>query len=277
MRLRKWFVTAVLLYALAQFCERETDGFALTKVAREFLDVKGSDFDSAVLDQPYHYLAKGGQAYVFLSEDGNHVLKLFRSSRLSTLQMLHHILPLKTFKQGIQKQKALLRETLYSYHLAEQSLKEETGLIGVHLQSTNSPYPPLILIDKLQIRHKIDPNKYPFAIQKKATLVKETIQELLANNDLEGAKRAVRNLFLLLQTRVEKGIEDKDPNLGKNFGFCSMSPVQIDAGRFERSAPVSLEKIAHSKEDFNHWINQHAPELSEELDTAYEEFLHALL
>src|SRR5689334_8640410 len=41
-------------------------------------DVEISPEVVSILEQPFHYLAKGGQSYVFGSSDGKYVLKLFR-------------------------------------------------------------------------------------------------------------------------------------------------------------------------------------------------------
>ena len=81
----------------------------------------------------------------------------------------------------------------------------------------------------------------------------------------------------LIQKRIDKGIEDKDPNLSKNFGFCQNHPIQIDAGRFSLSEAPSMQKFVASKEDLQHWINAHHPALSEDFHALYEEFFHEVL
>jgi hypothetical protein len=266
----------LILFATAQFCQRQTDGFALTKVAFELLEGEEKGFEMPELGQAFHYLCKGGQSYVFLSEDGRYVLKFFRASRLNLLKELAKVLPMQRWKKTIKKGEKGLEKTYRSYQLAASSLPEECGILGIHFHPTTSLPKRLILIDKVKCVHKIDPNKYPFVLQLKATPVKERLKELVNIGDIEGAKQSLRSLFALLEKRVASGIEDKDPNLVKNFGFHKAAAIQIDPGRFEESEVLSSERVAQSKEDLMHWIHKELPELNEEIDQAYEELVHAL-
>lgn len=272
-RLIKMGLFALALYGVTQFCHQETEGFALTKVSTLLLEKEVSSFDNTLLNQPYHYLAKGGQSYVFVSEDGLTILKLFRSSKLSTLQLLHSAFPLHRFKRKIAKLEKDLEQTLQSYELAKMHLKEETGILDLHCHPTKDLPKRLVIIDKLKIAHTIDPNLYPFVVQKRALSVKTHIDQLMQNQDLEKAKAALTNLFALLETPLKLGIEDGDPNLSKNFGFIDDYPVEIDGGRFTITDTPSLKKIADSKEDMQHWLNKYHPELSFEFDNAYRRMI----
>jgi len=273
--LKRFLLLLIAFYATSQFCQKQTDGFACAKVSTLLLENPLSDVFE--LSHSYRYLGKGGQSYIFVSEDDRYVLKLFRSSRLNTLQLLYKFLPLNSFKAKIAAQENFIRQTLLSYSIAYQHLKEETGLIGVHLDRSSPLSTPLKIIDKLGIAHTLDPNQYPFVIQEKAILVKEKIEQLMHSGDLSSARLALSNLFALIQSRQEKGIEDGDPNLCKNFGFCADRPIQIDGGRFSLIKLPSNSKLGNSKEDLQHWINSRYPELSEDFNRAYEEFLHEAL
>ena len=270
----KHFVLICLaLFPIAHFCHKQTDGFALTKVSTCLLQEAASDANELPATT-YRYLGKGGQSYVFISEDGCYVLKLLRSSRLNTLQFFHQMVPLAYLKKEIQKQEALIQTTLRSYALALSQLKEETGLVAAHLDVQHSSQSSLKIIDKVGIAHIIDPNRYPFVIQKRAVLVKEKVGQLITSQNPQAARQIFKSLFSLLQVRLNKGIEDHDPNLAKNFGFCGDQPIQIDTGRFDRCQAPTLDKIAKSKEDLQHWINLYYPELSQDLHQAYEDFLN---
>lgn len=255
-KLLLFFLTLVLLQ---RFCETQTDGFALAKVATHLLDEP-----SVVMELPattYRYLGKGGQSYVFVSEDGSSVLKLFRSSRLNNLKLFYSVFPIKVLQKKIGIQEELLKQTLKSYSIADQYLKNETGLIGVHLDHSTNLNSPLKIVDKLGIAHTLNPNDYPFVIQEKAILVKEKIAQLMEAGKLQEARSAIAHLFAMIEARKEKGIADGDPNLIKNFGFCGDRPIQIDGGRFSLLPLPPNDKFNQSKEELQNWIHQHYPEL----------------
>lgn len=274
--MKRFLLLVICLYVVSVFCHKQTDGFALGKVATQLLQGPGPHLDESLLEQPYHYLGKGGQCYIFASDDGRYILKLLRSSKLNTLHLLHALFPLPSLQEKMTVQQELITQTLGSYLLAHDQLQEETGIVGVHLDGHAPLRLALKIIDKGKTTHIIDPNRYPFVIQKRATLVKEKITQLM-DDDPEKARIALRRLFALLHQRIDKGIEDDDPNLSKNFGFCADIPIQIDGGRFSLNTSPSIEKIGNSKEDLQHWINQQYPQLSEDFHHMYEDFLHEVL
>lgn len=255
--IKRFLLFVVALYATSQFCHKATDGFAMAKVSTFLLD---EPIESVELPATtYKYLGKGGQSYIFESEDGRTVLKLFRSSRLNTLKLIHKVFPMMEAKIGAQEE--LLKQTLKSYLIAEKYLKEETGLIGIHLTQKSNLTKPLILVDRMGIVHTLNPNDYPFVVQEKAILVKEKIAQLMESGKLLEARNALAHLFALIETRQEKGIHDGDPNLMKNFGFCGDRPIQIDGGRFSLLPLPPNDKFNQSKEELQNWIHQHYPEL----------------
>lgn len=250
----------IAFYATSQLCHKQTDGFALAKVSTLLLDERDSTIQT-LPSHSYRYLGKGGQSYIFVSEDDRTILKLFRTSRLNSLRFLYSFCPLQPLKSKIRVQEDLIRQTLLSYSIANQYLKDETGLIEVHLDCHSKLSTPLKIVDRLGIAHTLDPNQYPFVIQEKATLVKEKIAQLMDAGDISGARYALLNLFTLIEKRKARGIDDADPNVVKNFGFCSDRPIQIDGGRFS-FIPTSTNKLNDSKEDLRNWIDQNYPELS---------------
>lgn len=272
--MKRFLFIFVALFPLTHFCQTQTDGFALTKVATVLQE--GSKHKKIeVPSAPFRYLGKGGQSYVFISEDGETVLKLLRSSRLNTLKFIHTFLPLSSLEKGINAQEKGIEKTLKSYHLAYKKLKKETGLIAVHLDHTPLKG-TLQIIDRNGIVHQLDPNHYPFILQKRALLLKEKIKEVLEREGVDGVKKMLHSLFALIKKRWKKGIEDLDPNLAKNFGFCGDQPIEIDGGRFETGLPLSLEKIGRSKTDLTYWIKATHPELSDIFEKAYSEFIDGL-
>lgn len=265
----KILLLALLLLWTARFCREQTDGFTLLKISSHLpYDPKwdvvappSNEIQSA-LTQNYHYLAKGAQCYVFSSSDEHYVIKFFRQS-------LYHPPCKKKKKQAREKD-------FQSYKIAYEELKEETGLIYLHLNKTKNSPIPLTIVDKLGIQHHLDLNEYEFYIQKRAILVQQKIESLMQQSLTGCAKEALHSLFHLLESRFEKKIHDSDPNMKKNFGFIGERAVQIDIGRFSElhfSKQRSLHSVVKKKEDLHFWINQHYPELSSCFEEEFNQFV----
>jgi len=250
--IKKLALFLLVFYALSHFCQKQTDGFAVSKVSTLLLDgCENQDFPETT----YHYLCKGGQSYVFISEDKGTILKLFRSSRLNTLKLFQIFLP--HLKNKVDNLEEELRKTLQSYQIAEKHLKEQTGLIAVHLDHT--PHSPIKIVDKLGIAHQL--HNCPFVIQKRAVLVQDKIAQLMEGGQEKEAHDALTNLNGLIQHRIALGIDDGDPNLIKNFGFCDDRPIQIDGGRFSSKPLPCNNKLQSSKLELENWLEVHYPQL----------------
>jgi len=269
-----------------QFCYKKTDGFALYKIlsnlafhseweARNKEDQSSSEL-LKILDQPFYYLAKGAQSYVFASADGKSVIKFFRIYHMSPplwMKALTFPQVLQPFKvrKIISKQNELNKDFL-SYKIAFDEMKEETGLLYLHLNKTSHLKKSLRIYDKIGIAYDLDLDKMEFLVQKKANLVFPAVDALIKTEGVEAAKEAICNLVKLLLTRCEKGIFDKDPDLNTNFGFLGRLPIQIDIGRFchqteQKTASAHQEEIMRITDNFRQWLDANHPTLSESLLT----------
>jgi hypothetical protein len=277
-------ILAVALFVVLakKFCYQKTDGFALYKICsslpfnREWepSSPQAPKELSRIFDQPFYYLAKGAQSYVFASQDGQTVIKFFRiyhlrpPAWLSALSLPPALQPYKISKM-IEKRKDLNKDFL-SYKIAYEEMKEKTGLIYLHLNKTSHLKKRLTIYDKIGIAHELDLDGMEFLVQKKATLVYPAIDALMKSEGPEAAKEAIGALVRLLLFRCEKGIFDKDPDLNTNFGFLGSKPVQIDIGRFCRSAEcktraVYRDEILRITDNFRQWLDANYPPLSEHL------------
>lgn len=275
MRFFKLLAVVLCAILLKRFCYQKTDGFALYKIQSNLsyhpeweVDCTSKDLD---LDQRYHYLAKGAQSYVFASEDGKTVIKFFRIYHLTPplwltgLSLPICLQPYKVRKM-IDKEQELSKD-FESYALAYKEMKEETGLLYLHLNKTDHLRKKLTIVDKIGIAHAIDLDKTEFLVQKKATLIFPSIDRLVREESIDAAKQAVSNLVQLLVCRCEKGLFDKDPDLNTNFGFIGTTPVQIDIGRFRRldESMSNRDEISRITDNFRQWLDQKYPSLSEHL------------
>lgn len=237
--------------ALSRFCGAQTDRFTLLKIQTEQQDSQlamtplihscSQETLSTLLSQPFHYLARGGQAFAFVSADGQYVLKLSKRRFTSVYHTLA-TLPLPQYLHAIFQKKwknALMKRErdLNSYLLAYTQMPDLTGLIYMHLHRQPSFHQEVTLIDKIGIAHTIDLNDTTFLLQKRA----ESISHYLKR--VENKHYAISALLDTLQAAMDRGIIDDDPGLHRNFGFAGNSPLFIDVGRLQTSNR-SLSAIA---------------------------------
>lgn len=266
---------------IKQFCYQKTDGFALHKIHSSLSfhpewecappsAVEGEEI-SKLLDQPFYYMAKGAQAYVFASEDGTAVIKFFRLYHLRPplwLTMVSLPAVLQPWKVGkMLGKRDELEKDFASYRIAFEEMREETGLLYLHLNKTSHLKKNLTIFDKIGIAHSLDLDRMEFLVQKRATLVYPSIDHLMKTEGEGAAKEAISALVQLLFQRCRKGIFDKDPDLNTNFGLIGTRPIQIDIGRFRREGwkedPVKdRDEILRITDNFRQWLDSTHPSLS---------------
>ncbi|MGE5196233.1 MAG: hypothetical protein ACM3JI_02760 [Anaerolineae bacterium] len=274
-----------------EFCDKQTDGFSIAKISADLpfnpdwdvapLSLEENSRVEKILQQPFHYLASGGQCYAFESEDGRYVLKFFKLHRRLVPRFLSS-LPLpknlkKRLSKTISERRAKLCRDFNSHKLVYEELKEESGLLFVHLNTTQSLKKKLLIIDKLNIAHPLNADEHFFVLQKKAELVFPYFQELMEQNDIEQAKKAIHLMLKVLVARCQKGIYDEDPRLHRNFGFASGKAIFIDVGRFRKDPSRTSVAIYHQDllsivKRFKLWLQTDYPALS----TCLEEELHEI-
>ncbi|NGX45667.1 MAG: hypothetical protein K940chlam2_00823 [Chlamydiae bacterium] len=239
----KGVLIAACLVAAQRFCHKQTDGFSLMAISasrpynkafetRPLLPYEQEELKVA-LDQPYTYYGCGGQAFAFFSADGNYVIKFFKQ-RLFRPPHLLNLLPLpKLLFHYREKRNFIRRDKLardfFSYRVSFVELQEQTGVLYTHLNRTKGHFDKLTITDKLGIRHRLEPDKFDFIVQKRAISVHDYIDSC---RDSQEAGRAFASIFHLIKVRALKGYRDRDPNIRTNCGFLDGRAIKIDVGRF---------------------------------------------
>lgn len=276
----KLFLIFPLFFAVERLCHRATDGFALVNIyspkreENHFADIQEIPPINVqkALNQPFYYFNAGSQSYVFLSEDGKTVLKFFKFQHMRIPYWID-LLPLP---KNLAKKKALkkklkhqtLTKTLNSYKIAYEKMREETGLLFVHLAPSTHLNQSVTIYDKIGKKHLIDLDRVEFVLQQKGNLVYETIDRWIAANEIKKAKDGLEKLLQLALIRCQKGILDRDPDFSTNFGFIGDKPIQLDAGRFsldqkEKNHSVYSEEMFRITRELQKWIEKNHPDLLE--------------
>ena len=224
-------------------------------------EVSGLDYDALepILNQPFHYLGYGKQMVALESADGKYVLKLFNPMRPlkkgweTRWKLWKRYNSLKWISREWFQREARLQKLFIRYKLAFDKLKNETGLVHVHLGPSKRMNHLIHYTDNRGGKQTLKLSTTPFVLQKKAILVPEYFRQLSEGE----IPLAIQSLETLFEKRLEVGITDRIQTMGNNYGFVDGQPIQIDVGRI-RYEPSLLTHPEEEKErilkNFHDWI-----------------------
>ncbi|MCE5316189.1 MAG: hypothetical protein LLG04_02345 [Parachlamydia sp.] len=282
-----------LLFGVGRIYFRLTDGFRMGNIAMELPQSQDWEIRSLTseekatrdeaLSQPYHYMDKGHQAYVFESDDGKYVLKLLKFQRVRVPEWLRRTwLPFSWEEwrvKRIEKKDRMRDSLLLSWKLAFDALKDEAAIIYVHINQTQDTEFPLgqklILTDKIGLKHQLDLDRSVFLIQRKAPLLGPTLDQLVADGNLTEAQELLGRLIDLFVSEYRRGLAEKELFILRNTGVYQGRPIHIDTGRFEwdpnLTQPENFSRELKRKTvKLRTWLKEHHPELVEDFDRRVE-------
>ncbi len=275
-------VSTLGLIVLSRFCHRQTEGFQLTKIQDNLIQsdlAMSSEQDKTFLrelfKQKFVFFGRGLQSFAFASEDGRYVIKVFNNryqQKIALFSFCSHVPFLGSWAgKRAQYYRGKLARTFNSYQLAFDEMRPQTGLIYTHLSPTADISEQIVLVDKLHIEHRIDPNQIGFLVQKRATLVFPALKEYITGRDLEGAKQAISSLIDLFFWKGEHAIVDNDPLIRTNYGFIEGKAVQLDVGPLAKGSRAPdpeayRQEICRIAASLKFWLTENGPELIPFLD-----------
>lgn len=194
-----------LFFLAYHLCEKATWGFTVARLyTMHDLNLSNFEDPAPYLGQKFYLKDQGGQSFVFFSEDGRLVLKLFKEMPRPWL-----IWP------AYQKKKlGKLSRTLRGYTLAMERMPESSALLALHFKVTEKPL-IVTLVDRLNIAHSVDLSKVYFALQHKVEPISSSLP--------------IKPLFEELK---KVGLKDHDHRLEQNIGQKDGRLVFLDPGRF---------------------------------------------
>lgn len=210
----------------------------------------------SILHQTFTYLARGNQATVFESEDGQYVLKLFRTTRspFRLIEKLKSLIAQWTHKKVKQDRFTKAFKTFNAAHMAYTKAASLTEVLFCHLNLTENELPILTL--KAHRTFSLPLDRARFVLQKKVTPFATAL--LSARNDPEKMQGLIDSFFKLIAQRSALGIRNSDPNLPPNFGFLEGKAVEIDFGNYRQGADP--QEIKNLRKRFKDWLAKNAPE-----------------
>jgi hypothetical protein len=276
--MKRSFLAFIALFFVGLLCliHHATSGFRAEKIHQHVLrdfsyDYSSPHFSKAMLDQPFFYLGKGRQAYVFASQDGRYVIKFLREQKyrpsLWMRAALFFQLLSRTQEKVFADQQRRLFRALESYHLAAEELSSQTELLRIHIG--NEPlHKKILLLDALHRKFVIDLDKTSFLFQRKAVGLTQTLISSQENQQ----RLLVHHFFQTLRQRCEKKIVVRDAQCTlQNTAVIGERVIEIDVGSFYKDEGCSLEiEMSRSAPALRKLLEEKLPHLVAFFDEEYD-------
>lgn len=198
------------------------------------------------LDQKFYYLAKGCHCYAFISEDQKYVIKFHRyASHLRLFSWAYHPFSYlfderrkKIKEHNMQR----LKTNLQSYKDCYCELKEEAGLLLMHINRSENLHKSITIIDKMKSEYRISLDDVTFILQRKADPIFSKLDQLIKEDKIDEAKKMISSILQLIITDSQKGFIDKDPVLRRNYGWVDNRAIHIDVGDLVKCEEMRLRQ-----------------------------------
>ena len=276
------------IYGLGRLYLQRTDGFFVSHILSSKDDFPAKPYWDLTplapeerkkalqaLHQPYIYLGKGCQSYVFASQDGQFVLKFFKYQRFRPQAWLN---PLRSFpdmsrfvQEKAQKREKKLLSFMKSWQIAFNELKEQSGLLVMHLNKTEDHWGTITLMDRLGTPYLVHLDQTEFYLQKKGILLEEHLLTLIRKGEIERAKKLIDKLLQIIISEYERGIGDRDHALLQNTGILPGDEIiHLDIGQFTQDkafiTPLCQNQELFSKTyRFSQFLQKQSPALASHL------------
>lgn len=216
----------------------------------ELITPEATDQIRDILSQKYRFLGKGKQAFSFVSEDEKYVVKFFN---------LGCVIPSWKdyfYPQIARKRQKRLKRLFFGYHNGYQELKEETGLIWIHLRPTHDLKRTMTLLDPQHNEIQLDADQTIFVIQKKAEPILNRLSKLYEEAKSSEANQLIQAFYALVQRKTSKGYHDRDKVFQNNYGFVENQPIQFDLGK-NKQMEKPKDEVEYFKAKIEKWKAEH--------------------
>ncbi len=296
----KLLIAMGLFIGLQQLVELNTRGFCLQKILADDIPFQpkwqtpplSADEEKEVddlLSQPYRMIGAGSECFAFVGEDGKAVIKFFKLDHARPVYLHRGILledhsalagtisnhPLtrlslpspmdQWLKRFLGIREFRLQRTFNSIKLSFDDLKEETGLIYLHLNPTDHLQRKLSIYDSCGIRHQVDLDMAKFFLQKRATPLTAHFASLKIKGTDEEAKKSIDSLIEMILIRCKKGFADRDI-INRNLGYIGTQAIEIDSGSFLKNPRMKepwiyKQELFYATLELKDWLKKNYPEM----------------
>ncbi len=284
-------ITLMMVAGVGMLTGKNARGFSLSKIrsSLEFneewvVDAPSNEIMEEIRDilgQEFHYLGNGTQCYAFLSKDGEYVLKFFKMKHLMPKNWLRFfpIPGLGQYRFNKTEGRIARRKQIFTSHkMAYKYLREETGLIFVHLNKTRDLGVTTALCDRFGQKLQVRPDQLEFILQRKATPITEHIDKLMKTGRVDEAKSSIRTLLRHVVNKSKRGFLDKDFNPSHNYGFVGNQIIHYDVGQIVQDDDAVkpshyLREVLRVSTNLEQWLAINYPELLPTLEEDVGEWI----
>lgn len=256
-------------------------GFSLVKISsklphNELWETQALSHDEKerltkeILSQTYYYLGSGTHCYAFISQDKKYVVKFFKMHRILPKNWLRDF-PFSLFEKMrldyVEKRQDVFEAYFKSFKDAFDHLREECGLIYVHLNKSRDLKIKTMFLGFDGKKFNIDLDSKEFIVQLKTERICEYLLECKEKNKEEEARQAVRSLLEIVAHRCQRGYGDQNLGLRNNFGFIEGRAIFVDCSHFffdtSLKFPQHLQTdVLRAVEKLSQWSDGAYPDLS---------------
>lgn len=262
----------IILILFSKSWQLISDGFRVDKIETEMrIDSATSPCPEAIfsiLNQKFHYLGKGCQVYVFESQDKQYVLKFIRYHKYKIPFWISY-LSSSYYEKRLNHRKKSFYETMRSYKIAYDYLREETGLLFMHISKEKPINKKVVIVDRIGREKTVDLDRVGFLIQKKVVPLEKS---LIGATILE-KQRIVDSFLETLVTMCEKGFIIKDYNCVKNSGWLEKKVVFMDLGSFFPLTRDAKEEMTHFVKYFKKFTEGKMVEIAPYFDEQFKKVI----
>jgi hypothetical protein len=245
---------AAVLWGSYQLYQNKSFGFSPARITSDFAYNPDWAIEEprdlaplkSIFDQKFKFLAVGSQSYAFVSQDEKYVIKFFiMKHQIPRISDLWH-------PEKVEYRKENLFSIFKAHKLAFDELKQDTGLIYIHLNKTQDLQTQLQVVDRFGRTHRIDLDRTEFIIQEKAELIFTHLKKLLDKGDKAEVEKCIQATLAIVKRRMDRGISDHDKAVKHNYGFIGDRAIHLDIGRIEKVyKPKEYNRI---RERINKWL-----------------------
>lgn len=172
--------------------------------------------------------------------------------------------------QKIDKRNLKLWDAFASCKLAYDQLKQETGLVYLHLNKTRDLKIKVLLIDQNDKKHRLDLDGVEFVVQKRAIPVYQKVRQYVEKGEYSRAQKAIVEVLHLVKNRTHKKIVNQEvdrSDVTRNYGFIGDTCVHLDVAAFcvTQDTQEMQGELLKTFEKLRQWSHDNYPELEQGL------------
>lgn len=228
---------------------------------------------AAVVDQPYTYLGKGAQCFAFISQDGQYVMKFFKSKHYQPTLLARLASPLPFLTNYLQEKRKLKKQQLAAifsgYLLAYQYLGADSGILYLHLNGGEEFQRNLLVRDGFGSRWAVALDPTIFVLQRYSEPLASVLDSALKNDNKALAHLRLKQVVDMYLRSYAQGIYDRDHAVTRNIGFAGEQPIHLDVGHLTFAPNLGLSFFKNDLlkvfRRINTWLKENYPQYRAEL------------